>query len=297
MIKVNIKNCWKIIKDKNELFLLKIIEKALNEEVKISGIKEADLVLLYNFSKHKFIFKTLNRWIKSSDNDKNNFNLFFGIPKNKKILAVSHENLDSVYWNWFGQLLIKYNIHRLTSWPEIVDPGGCQFPYWYDFIKYEEFSMPEEYYSRFGEPLSAEKLVNPLRGDNGSRKDAVCVMAGHLRFPRNNVIENLKKIKPVDIYGSAGQKWEGSKFELLKQYKYCFCAENSLGYGYETEKVPEAWHAGCIPVGYFQTCPSNFNPEVLSIFFENEKNAYGKPLLYAKPSLNQIFSYIKKIFY
>ena len=32
MIKVHIKNCWKIIKDKNELLLLKIIEKALSEE-------------------------------------------------------------------------------------------------------------------------------------------------------------------------------------------------------------------------------------------------------------------------
>ncbi len=294
MIKVSVLNCWKLINSKNELLILKIIEKALNKEVKLTDLKDADLVLLYGFKEKSFKDRIVNKFIQKIN--KNNFNSIFGIPNDKLILAISHENLDSQAWHWFGHLLIKYNIPRLTFWPQIVDPDGCQFPYWYNYLTHEDLLMPNEFYNRFGEPLSIEKLMNPLSQKNDHRKDAICVLASHLNFPRMNLVENLKKIKQVDIYGAIGQKWNGNKIDLLREYKYCFCGENSIGYSYETEKVPEAWHAGCIPVGYIQSNPSEFNRNVLSILLENEQNTYKQPLLQKKPELTHVIHYIQKKF-
>lgn len=296
MIKISVKNCWKTIHKNDELLILLIIEKALNRKVQLVDMDEAEMILLYGFQVKNYQFKLLNKFIMKLDNNKNNFNLLFGIPRNKLVLAISHENLDSPAWHWFGSLLIKYGIPRLTFWPKSIDPFGCQFPYWYNYLNFEDLNLPDEYYHRFGEPLEIKKLMSPLPKSNDNREDAVCVLASHLDFPRNYQIENLKKYKKVVIYGSIGEKWTGAKIDLLKKYKYCFCAENSSGYGYETEKVPEAWHAGCIPVGYIPSQPSEFNPNILSILFENENNIYQNALLNTKPTLAPIIEYIQKIY-
>ena len=74
-------------------------------------------------------------------------------------------------------------------------------------------------------------------------------------------------------------------------------AENSLGYGYETEKLPEAWNAGCIPVGYLKCEPSAFNLEAVEgVLNKNSNLKTSINLLKEKPDLKHLFDYFLKNF-
>ena len=60
------------------------------------------------------------------------------------------------------------------------------------------------------------------------------------------------------------------KKELLSQYQINLCPENFIGQGYITEKIPEAFLSGCIPVTY---C----DPNDLKLDFNHKAvvNLYG----------------------
>lgn len=99
----------------------------------------------------------------------------------------------------------------------------------------------------------------------------------------------------MDIYGFGNQKINGSKYNLMKSYKYCICPENSIGYGYETEKIPESWMSGCIPLGYFNNPFGDFNSQLFADVSDPNTFLYKKSLLKKRPSLNKIESYVKNV--
>jgi len=72
-----------------------------------------------------------------------------------------------------------------------------------------------------------------------------------------------QEIGPVSGFGLAfGQRFEGSKIDLLTNFKSNICYENSIHEGYTTEKPLDAKFAGCLPV--YNGCPKyskiDFNP-------------------------------------
>ena len=55
-----------------------------------------------------------------------------------------------------------------------------------------------------------------------------------------------------------------TKYELLQEYAFNLCPENSLYPGYVTEKIPEAFYAGCIPLTWVDTnVICDFNPKAI----------------------------------
>ncbi len=68
-------------------------------------------------------------------------------------------------------------------------------------------------------------------------------------FPVIGIFHNRKNKK---YYNNISQYWLGqveNKSETISNYKFCFSYENTDDYpGYVTEKVFDAWIAGCIPV-------------------------------------------------
>ena len=212
------------------------------------------------------------------------------------MLFISHENLDRPFW-WklYGNFLIKSNVPRLTFWPKTIDPRGCRFPYWYNYLSWKEYPRDDNY-ARFGRYYSATELLAPL-AINESRKDAVVVISSHLDHPRAAMLEKLGTQQKIEIYGSAGISFKGSKIELMNKYKFAFCAENSVGFGYDTEKIPEAWVAGCIPRAIYLNPFSDFNPAILNIN-PDDPNTYAKvTLLKFEPSLEEVEAYVKKEFF
>jgi len=80
--------------------------------------------------------------------------------------------------------------------------------------------------------------------------------------------ERWVRLGPVDGFGRA---FDGdiadhtrsgfTKRELLKEYQFCFCPENAIAPGYYTEKVPESFACGSIPIAYVDAHASiDFNP-------------------------------------
>jgi hypothetical protein len=55
------------------------------------------------------------------------------------------------------------------------------------------------------------------------------------------------------------------KKTILENYTFALCPENSIGDGYVTEKIPEAFHSGCIPITWCrpQDLEEDFNPGAL----------------------------------
>ena len=72
------------------------------------------------------------------------------------------------------------------------------------------------------------------------------------------------------MYGKKYIPITTQKKELLSQYQINLCPENFIGQGYITEKIPEAFLSGCIPVTY---C----DPNDLKLDFNHKAvvNLYG----------------------
>ena len=89
---------------------------------------------------------------------------------------------------------------------------------------------------------------------------------------RSKICQDVSRIAHVDCPGkllhnddTLWQQFADNKDQYLRQYKFNICPENSIGNGYVTEKLFQAWNAGCIPIynGYSKDPePGILNPKV-----------------------------------
>ena len=83
-------------------------------------------------------------------------------------------------------------------------------------------------------------------------KDKFCCMVFNSNSPhRYEILEELSKYKQVDCYGQPFGNWfdgEDMKLDVISNYKFNICFENSVTKGYYTEKPIHAKLAGCVPV-------------------------------------------------
>ena len=84
---------------------------------------------------------------------------------------------------------------------------------------------------------------------------------------RLNAIQNISEYKRVDIFGKANPEYnlpdgEKHKLDLISNYKFSLCYENSISPGYHTEKLLHGKIAGNIPIYYGdETVCKDFNPK------------------------------------
>jgi hypothetical protein len=280
--------------------LLRIISRVSGSEVQVvDSIYQADLILAYPyesgrlFFRLKWIFATLFKKKFGQAGATILFKWLIG-ASNKPVIFVSHENLDRPYW-WktYGNFLISSDVPRLTFWPKNIDPFGARFPYWYNYINWDSYPR-RNFYTRYGKLYDLDKLMSPLHHDATRDSNAVMI-SSHLDFPRAALLKNIKTNIKVDVYGGAGLSFDGPKYDLMTKYRYAFCPENSVGYGYDTEKIPEAWIAGCIPLGIYLNPFSEFNSEIVGLKNYDLESAHQVPLLLKKPTLIEIEEYIEKV--
>ncbi len=99
-----------------------------------------------------------------------------------------------------------------------------------------------------------------------------------------------------------------TKLSILENYEFNLCPENQIYPGYFTEKIPEAYLAGCIPItSPLIECQFNRDSviDILSYgidsfcddYLTNHKfrEYYEQPLLHEKPRLEFLISRIKEI--
>ena len=207
-----------------------------------------------------------------------------------KVLIVSFENLQHPFWADFGDQLMESNLPRLTFYPNEVDPRGERFPYWWNYLDWPDFPRPRADYKRYGRLYSLEKLMQPVPLATGRRERACWVGSYEQTEPRKSLLAFAEKQFGLDVYGRAGKPFQGPKHEILRQYRYSIAAENSFGFGYDSEKVPEVWDSGCVPVAGFAQPYSDFNPNVLDL--RNPTACHSEPLLLNRPSSDRVLEYL-----
>jgi hypothetical protein len=132
-----------------------------------------------------------------------------------------------------------------------------RLPYWMEVVDWSHEGVVGNANPRYGELLKLERLQIPLGDQFLKREQKAILVTSHMREPRLSCYENLKKILPVDGMGpyfdQSIKDHHSSKFfkkEILQNYALNLCPENGIHPGYVTEKIPEAFAAGCLPITF-----------------------------------------------
>jgi len=195
-----------------------------------------------------------------------------------------------------------------------------RFPYWMEMLDWSHEGILGNTNPRYGELLSISTLMSPL-GDQYLKRGGTCaLLSSHLREPRGSLFKALEKVIPIQGFGAFFNKEIKShhssgflKMDILKDFSFNLCPENGLYPGYYTEKIPEAFYSGCLPITWADNNISvDFNPsaflnlepmfksnfqELTELFLNKEKlEAYqSQSLLKNKPSIEPLKDYLKVI--
>jgi hypothetical protein len=193
-----------------------------------------------------------------------------------------------------------------------------RFPYWMWHLDWPELKEVPEY-PRYGMPLSINRLMRPIceyynQEQLLSRLNCAVLFTMHLREPRRRLFNLTLSTLGCDGFGGAfgTDNRCRPKMPTMEGYRYSLCPENSIGDGYITEKIPEAFHSGCIPITWCRPddLQEDFNPnavinlyglddvQVTDILTEISgggrlyRKLLSEPLLQKRPSLTPLTNFI-----
>lgn len=224
-------------------------------------------------------------------------NYFYHLLSTKYEVLIDEQDPDVVFFSVdYGKEknILKYKNHRATKIfftgenirPNFSDENGIEYSKYFiskcdaslsfDFMPgYKNYRLPLwvlyiDWFNvgGYGDP----KYLLPTNElyDNDfikkPKKKFCCIVVSNQTQLRSELFDKLSKYKTVDGFGDAFnnriQHGEYSKYEVLSDYKFSVCFENSLSplKGYYTEKLLHAKTAGTIPLYYSDDlCKSDFN--------------------------------------
>jgi len=169
-----------------------------------------------------------------------------------------------------------------------------------------------------GKEIRISDLLNPRIPDFESRKKFCVAFIGKAYPFRMHSLTALSKIGEVDVFGGIARNTKQTsakeKFEISQGYKFVYAFENDLFPGYVTEKAPEAWATGAVPL-YWGLDPKGYlNPKslincadfpTLEDFTEHVREvnesqvlweSYARePLLLNEPNLDEVKRLLRKV--
>jgi hypothetical protein len=195
-----------------------------------------------------------------------------------------------------------------------------RLPYWMEMVDWSHEGLRGNSNPRFGRLLSLSRMMQPLGREFMTRPRRVAIFSSHLREPRATLVNILENIMELKGYGPhfnseiLDHHQSGiNKFDVLQQFAFNLCPENGLYPGYYTEKIPEAFIAGCLPITWTDTnvC-ADFNPAAFinlepmswqnfeplkELLSSNERmEAFAdQPLILNRPTIEPMKIFIKEI--
>lgn len=144
-----------------------------------------------------------------------------------------------------------------------------RFPYWMEMTDWSHEGLRGNQNPRFGQLLTIPRMMRPLGNDFLKRARKVAIFSSHLREPRATLVRAVKRFTPLEGFGPYFNKnvldhhQSGfNKVDILQDFAFNLCPENGLYPGYYTEKIPEAFVAGCLPLTWTDTNVCiDFNPK------------------------------------
>jgi|TARA_B100000035_G_C21004110_1_gene556359 hypothetical protein len=267
--------------------------------------------------------------------DPNN-NFFIHIIRDlfEDVEVVEPEDADVMFFSLFGNENGRYkDCKKIFFTGENVRPNfkRCDYSLTFDADEHEgkNFRLPLWYL--YIDWFEVNSYDNPdwlipesyLYNDNEftqKKKDKFCsIVYGKQIESRINAIQNISSnYKQVDVFGKANPNYylpdgEKYKLDLISNYKFSLCYENSVTPGYHTEKLLHGKVAGNIPIYYGdKSIGEDFNPDCFInavdmsdeeliqkiIELDQSDNLYNKmakePIFTEKVSLDNIKDFLFK---
>ena len=267
--------------------------------------------------------------------DPNN-NFFIHIIRDlfEDVEVVEPEDADVMFFSLFGNENGRYkDCKKIFFTGENVRPNfrRCDYSLTFDADEHEgkNFRLPLWYL--YIDWFEVNSYDNPdwlipesyLYNDNEftqKKKDKFCsIVYGKQIESRINVIQNISSnYKQVDVFGKANSNYylpdgEKYKLDLISNYKFSLCYENSVTPGYHTEKLLHGKVAGNVPIYYGdKSIGEDFNPDCFInavdmsdeeliqkiIELDQSDNLYNKmakePIFTEKVSLDNIKDFLFK---
>ena len=126
-----------------------------------------------------------------------------------------------------------------------------------------------------GKSITIDQLLKNRNPDWASRDKFCAAFIGKAYPFRMQAIAALSKIGKVDVYGEIARNEKNhaalEKFNTSQLFHFIFAFENDLFPGYVTEKAPEAWATGAVPL-YWGSDPQGYINQNALINLANFEN-------------------------
>jgi hypothetical protein len=238
--------------------------------------------------------------------------LILGATFGNTIETIKNNKAVKIFYTGENKPPDLLNYHYSLSF-DFHDYGGKNFrlPHWYLYINWwnePNFSHAEIKRSDLSHQWDVDELWN--------RQYFCSIVIGNPVQNRLEVANKLNEYKAVHGFGAVfNNSFAGSKIELLKNFKYNICFENTSSNGYITEKLLEAKVAGCLPIYYgHKSVAKDFNENCVINYLnfrDAESVAYhikkidtnkdlfaefvSRPLFNVQPNLDTLYVFLKKI--
>jgi len=142
------------------------------------------------------------------------------------------------------------------------------------------------------------------------------MVAGKAEGLRLNLFSSISQHKQVHGYGNMfGKPLRKSKFDVMPEYKFCLCPENSIYSGYTTEKLLDAYAGGTVPIysgdlgkdhdfnsnafiNYYDTQDTEGVTQSIKKCDEDDSRysaVYQEPLLLKEPKLDDAIAFVRSL--
>jgi hypothetical protein len=169
-----------------------------------------------------------------------------------------------------------------------------------------------------GRPITIEQMMKSREVEFEKRKKFCVAFIGKAYPFRMQSIAALSKIGKIDVFGAIARNTKktraNEKFEISQQYKFVYAFENDYFPGYVTEKLPEAWATGAVPLYWGSDITNSMNPAAFMNAadyptIENFALAVGdvakspdrwreiaqSPLIINRPSIDEVVTRLSRI--
>ena len=132
-----------------------------------------------------------------------------------------------------------------------------RMPNWWSSIDWSSQGVNNKPSPRIRKLIEPARLCEPLGSETLRRPKKAAMFVTHMTEPRVTLKREISKLIEVDGYGryfdSSIRHHNHSGFfkdDVLKDYMFCLCPEGGMYPGYYTERIPEAYGAGSIALGW-----------------------------------------------
>ena len=240
--------------DWNSSVIFKLFNSLSKKKIEYVDPDRADILIIGPYDINSVKKRSTNFLLKKLKLQEKFPNLdIYSFKRNYKPLRIffSFENFryDSIKADYY-----------ITSDLGVSSENHLRFPSWKDYI---DWSVSEDIYRdkntlnsyRFGSYWNLDDLIKPLGEDFLRRKKEFCIFTSHLVEPRKSIYLKFSKNFNVDGYGPYFNKsiknHNSSEFKtqnILKDYAFNLCPQNSLYPGYYTEGLVNAFVSKTLPV-------------------------------------------------